>query len=114
MSRRTGILPILFLLIAGCALEDREVRQGTAAATDPTTRARQRMVEDQIAARGITDQAVLEAMRQVPRHLFVPADQAASAYEDHPLQIGYDQTISQPYIVAYMTQALALTPTDKV
>ncbi len=72
------------------------------------------MVEDQIAARGVSDQPVLEAMRRVPRHLFVPPDQAASAYEDHPLQIGYDQTISQPYIVAYMTQALALTPSDRV
>jgi protein-L-isoaspartate(D-aspartate) O-methyltransferase len=112
MSRAAVILTTL--LVAGCALEVREVRQGTSAANDPTTRARHRMVEDQIAARGITDAAVLEAMRQVPRHRFVPADQAANAYEDHPLAIGHDQTISQPFIVAYMTQALGLSPPDRV
>ena len=72
------------------------------------------MVDDQIAARGVSDPAVLEAMRQVPRHRFVPADQAANAYDDQPLPIGFDQTISQPYIVAYMTQALSLSPTDRV
>jgi protein-L-isoaspartate(D-aspartate) O-methyltransferase len=53
-------------------------------------------------------------MRKVPRHLFVPADQQRLAYEDHPLPIGKDQTISQPYIVAYMSQALELKPTHKV
>jgi protein-L-isoaspartate(D-aspartate) O-methyltransferase len=104
----------LTALIAGCALEVREVRQGSAAANDPTRRARERMVDDQIAARGISDAAVLEAMRQVPRHRFLPPAQEANAYEDHPLPIGFDQTISQPYIVAYMTQALSLGPSDRV
>ena len=114
MSRLAPLLSILILL-AGCgALEVREVRQGNAAANDPTARARERMVDDQIAARGITDTAVLAAMREVPRHRFIPGDQAANAYEDHPLPIGYDQTISQPYIVAYMTQALGLAPSDRV
>jgi protein-L-isoaspartate(D-aspartate) O-methyltransferase len=62
------------------------------------------MVDDQIAARGISDQATLKAMRKVPRHLFVPASYASEAYSDRPLPIGYSQTISQPFIVAYMTE----------
>jgi protein-L-isoaspartate(D-aspartate) O-methyltransferase len=72
------------------------------------------MVETQIRARGITDQRVLEAMRTVPRHLFVPEAQRAWAYDDRPLPIGFDQTISQPYIVAYMTAMLEPSPTDRV
>ncbi len=72
------------------------------------------MVKDQIAARGITDPAVLAAMNQIPRHEFVPADVRALAYTDQPLPIGHGQTISQPYIVAFMTQALELKPGDKV
>lgn len=66
--------------------------------------ARESMVEHQIAARGITDQATLQAMRKVPRHLFVPPSYANEAYRDGPLPIGYSQTISQPFIVAYMTE----------
>ena len=66
--------------------------------------ARKQMVRMQIQARGIYDQEVLEAMRTVPRHLFVPLDYLAEAYRDGPLPIGYGQTISQPYIVAYMTE----------
>jgi protein-L-isoaspartate(D-aspartate) O-methyltransferase len=62
------------------------------------------MVEEQIAARGVKDPAVLAAMREVPRHLFVRPADLARAYEDHPLQIGHGQTISQPYIVALMTE----------
>jgi protein-L-isoaspartate(D-aspartate) O-methyltransferase len=65
---------------------------------------RKRMVTEQIEARGITDPAVLAAMRKVARHRFVPDAHRASAYEDHPLPIGLDQTISQPYIVALMTE----------
>jgi protein-L-isoaspartate(D-aspartate) O-methyltransferase len=64
------------------------------------------MVERQIRARGVVDRRVLDAMRAVPRERFVPAASASSAYDDTPLPIGYDQTISQPYIVAYMTEAL--------
>jgi len=63
----------------------------------------------QIEARGVEDPLVLEAMRAVPRHLFVPEDLRKYAYDDHPLPIGYGQTISQPYIVALMTQLLRLT-----
>jgi len=65
---------------------------------------RNRMVDDQIAGRGISDQATLMAMRKVPRHLFVPASYVKEAYSDRPLPIGYSQTISQPFIVAYMTE----------
>jgi len=75
---------------------------------------RNRMVETQIAARGVADSAVLGAMRAVPRHRFVTEDYRREAYEDHPLPIGEGQTISQPYIVAVMTEALALSPGDTV
>jgi protein-L-isoaspartate(D-aspartate) O-methyltransferase len=69
---------------------------------------REQMVTGQIAARGVTDARTLDAMRKVPRHLFVPAELATGAYADHPLPIGHQQTISQPYIVAFMTEALRL------
>jgi protein-L-isoaspartate(D-aspartate) O-methyltransferase len=75
---------------------------------------RRSMVADQIAARGIRDPRVLEAMAEVPRHLFVPPDAAGQAYEDYPLAIGNGQTISQPYIVALMTECLALKGGEKV
>jgi protein-L-isoaspartate(D-aspartate) O-methyltransferase len=66
------------------------------------------MVAEQIEARGIRDPLTLAALRRVPRHLFVPPSVRAHAYGDHPLPIGHDQTISQPYIVAFMTEALSL------
>ena len=71
---------------------------------DSYNAARQRMVEQQIVARGISDYETLQAMRKVPRHLFVPVSIAGQAYNDWPLPIGYNQTISQPFIVAYMTE----------
>ncbi|MBE0673560.1 MAG: protein-L-isoaspartate(D-aspartate) O-methyltransferase [Bacteroidales bacterium] len=71
---------------------------------DPYEKARHEMVASQIAARGITDAATLSAMRRVPRHLFVPPQVAGNAYDDYPLPIGYNQTISQPFIVAWMTE----------
>jgi protein-L-isoaspartate(D-aspartate) O-methyltransferase len=76
--------------------------------------ARRRMVETQLAARGIRDPLVLAAMGKVPRETFVSARQAAFAYDDGPLPIGEGQTISQPYVVARMTEALTLTRTDRV
>ncbi len=76
--------------------------------------ARDQMVEDTIEARGVKDPAVLRAMRSVPRHEFVPAEYLDQAYDDHPLPIGYGQTISQPYIVAWMTELLELQPGEKV
>ncbi len=72
------------------------------------------MVRDQIEGEGVSDTSVLRAMRHVPRHLFVPAEYAAYAYTDRPLPIGYDQTISQPYIVGLMTELLALKPGHRV
>lgn len=95
------------ILILGC---------GTRAAEQPDEYARRRMnmVDNQIRARGIRDPRVLEVMRKVPRHEFVPAEQAANAYDDNPLPIGLGQTISQPYIVAYMTEQLQVTPQSKV
>jgi protein-L-isoaspartate(D-aspartate) O-methyltransferase len=78
-------------------------------ADDPgMARARERMVTEQIEAREVRDAATLRAMRAVARHLFVPQAAVAEAYEDHPLPIGHGQTISQPYIVAFMTEALRL------
>jgi protein-L-isoaspartate(D-aspartate) O-methyltransferase len=75
---------------------------------------RKAMVQEQIAARGVRDSSVLAAMRKVPRHEFVPQELRTSAYQDRPLPIGEGQTISQPYIVALMTEALELSPGDKV
>ncbi len=80
-----------------------------------TTRAkRQTMVTTQIAARGIHDPLVLEAMRTVPRHAFMPRDLQEMAYDDSPQPIGWNQTISQPFIVAYMTEALGLSGGETV
>ena len=75
---------------------------------------RETMVEAQIQARGVNDEKVLAAMRKVPRHLFVPQELRSFAHGDEPLPIGEGQTISQPYIVAYMTEALELTGEEKV
>lgn len=77
-------------------------------------RKRERMVETQIEARGVKDDKVLEAMRKVPRHLFVPENMKLYAYRDEPLVIGEGQTISQPYIVAYMTEALQLKGHERI
>ena len=78
------------------------------------TNLREKMVKEQIEARGIKDKKVLEAMRKVPRHKFVPEKYRHYAYEDRPLPIGLGQTISQPYIVALMTELLELDENDKV
>lgn len=75
---------------------------------------RRRMVREQIEARGVRDLAVLKAMEKAPRHLFVPEVMLEQAYEDSPLPIGSKQTISQPYTVAFMTEALELTGNEKV
>jgi protein-L-isoaspartate(D-aspartate) O-methyltransferase len=75
---------------------------------------RRRMVEEQIRARGVCDARVLQAMREVPRHRFVPEAQRAWAYEDRPLPIGHGQTISQPYMVAVMTECLDLRGDERV
>lgn len=80
----------------------------------PFAHERKGMVEKQIAARGVKDTRVLDAMRRIPRHRFIPRESQAHAYEDHPVPIGYGQTISQPYMVAVMTEMLELEPGDRV
>jgi protein-L-isoaspartate(D-aspartate) O-methyltransferase len=75
---------------------------------------RRRMVEEQLRSRDISSPRVLDAMLKVPRHLFVPDAQRAASYGDYPLPIGHEQTISQPYIVAFMTQALEVAPEHRV
>jgi protein-L-isoaspartate(D-aspartate) O-methyltransferase len=92
---------------------------GVANSYDPVVRddfreRRLSMVERQIRARGVHDERVLEAMRSVPRHHFTPDHLDDNAYDDRPLPIGYDQTISQPYIVAYMTEVLRVQPAHRV
>lgn len=81
---------------------------------DAMQKQREQMVDRQIAARGVRDKAVLQAMRQVKRHLFVPSAMANNAYEDRALPIGLEQTISQPYMVAYMTEVIKPTAGMKV
>jgi protein-L-isoaspartate(D-aspartate) O-methyltransferase len=86
----------------------------TTASDDQWARARTRMVQTQLQSRDIRDRRVLDVMARVPRHLFVPDSARAEAYADHPLPIGYDQTISQPYIVAFMTEALEVSREHRV
>jgi protein-L-isoaspartate(D-aspartate) O-methyltransferase len=81
---------------------------------DTRRQEREEMVAAQLRARGIHDRAVLHAMTEVPRHYFVPEPLTAEAYADRPLPIGFNQTISQPYVVAYMTEALDVQPDDVV
>jgi len=83
-------------------------------ALDDYTRARERMVEDQLVQRGINDPLILDAMRRVPRHLFVEAAEQDQAYENHPLPIGEGQTISQPYMIALMASAAQLAEGEHV
>jgi protein-L-isoaspartate(D-aspartate) O-methyltransferase len=96
--------------VAGCALNGIEPQ---AQAGDRQSE-RHRMVNEQLRPRGIRDPRVLDAMLKVPRHLFIPVAQRANAYVDSPLPIGEGQTISQPYIVAFMTEALDVQPDHRV
>jgi protein-L-isoaspartate(D-aspartate) O-methyltransferase len=86
----------------------------TAAPSSDFAAERQRMVQQQLKARGINNQRVLAAMAKVPREEFVPPESRGASYADGPLPIGYGQTISQPYIVAFMTEELQLKPSDRV
>ena len=103
-------------LAATATLPSLTAAQATATAKveEEYTQAREWMVQRQIEERGVSDAAVLLAMRRVPRHRFVPSDYLDQAYDDHPLPIGYGQTISQPYIVALMTEALRVQAGDRV
>ena len=105
-----ALLPTLLMAIAAASCRPSVYGRDDA----DSTRARSRMVTEQIEARGVKDPATLGAMRTVPRQAFVPASSGADAYGDHPLPIGHGQTISQPYIVALMTELLAVKPGDKI
>jgi protein-L-isoaspartate(D-aspartate) O-methyltransferase len=114
-GRRAALLALSSAAFAWCAVacEGGAPTVGERAAKasqDPAELARRRewMVAETIASRGVRDPRTLAAMRKVERHLFVPPEMLAQAYEDHPLPIGHGQTISQPYIVAFMTEALGL------
>ena len=118
-----SLLYVLLPCLAGCAVETAPAAAAApagvraeqkSAKVDAYAEERRRMVERQVQARGIQDRSELGAMRRVPRHRFVPAEFARRAYEDTPLPIGHGQTISQPYIVAYMTEAARVTKKDKV
>lgn len=112
MVKYTSSFVVLFLVICFSSA----CRQGDKMRNEHTDYSLQRkeMVESQISARGVRDKAVLEAMLKVPRHLFVPPDKQKEAYLDMPLPIGLDQTISQPYIVAFMTEQLKVKKGDRV
>ena len=94
--------------------EIQDATQTSDAANDPFRERRERMVQTTIEARGVKNASVTLAMRTVPRHLFMPVRERLQAYADHPLPIGHGQTISQPYIVALMTELLDLDGTEKV
>lgn len=124
------ILVVLFLILANQPARNEVtggLYRGTSPGNDETyenkiqftedpvyTSARKNMIDTQLQTRDITDEKVLEVMGEVPRHMFVPEDRLSQAYEDHPLPIGEGQTISQPYIVALMTQSLQLDGDEKV
>ena len=121
MMRQLAVIALLILMVfSGCAQQ----RETTITPTPSSPQeeeaeaafaeARKKMVEEQIRERDISDPRVLSAMAKVPRHHFVPQDYLNQAYADHPLPIDHGQTISQPYIVALMTQHLALQPGEKV
>ncbi len=108
-ARSRGLMPWFAAAMTTVACDTVAVEQAEWAVA-----ARRKMVDEQLAARDITDRRVLDAMGQVARHEFVPGNVRGLAYDDRPLPIGHDQTISQPYIVAYMTQALDLDKTHRV
>ncbi|HKL22168.1 MAG TPA: protein-L-isoaspartate(D-aspartate) O-methyltransferase [Tichowtungia sp.] len=103
--------PMLINALFACCIA---LSTNTAAEPAEYRSERREMVENQIVARGITNDAVIAAMRTVPRHLLIPEKYRRDPYGDHPIPIGYGQTISQPYIVAYMTRVLDVEPGDKV
>jgi protein-L-isoaspartate(D-aspartate) O-methyltransferase len=117
MTLRVTIAGLAVLVTAGgvaCAMSENQGAKPETEVADPYEPGRQRMVTTQIEARGIKDERVLEAVRQVPRHLFVPEELRRHAYADRPLPIGHHQTISQPYIVALMTELVRPRPGKKI
>jgi len=114
MYRRTALIALYVVALMAVGCRPRSPLPTASSLEDPFATERERMVTLQLEGRDITDPDVLRAMRTVPRHRFVPEDQARYAYEDHPLPIGEGQTISQPYIVALMTQVVDIQPGDRV
>ena len=119
LSSRKYLIPVVILLVGGTLLAILLRMSSLHQPASPTgegvfKQARLEMVENAIKGAGIFDPDVLGAMQTVPRHKFVPPDLIDQAYDDHPLSIGYGQTISQPYIVAWMTELLKLKPGEKV
>ncbi len=118
MLRHAICLPVLIAVLLSACGQVATPQPGTplpaVAVDDPYAEPRERMVTQQIEARGVSDPAVLDALRRIPRHRFVPDEIIERAYEDRPLPIGYGQTISQPYIVALMSEKLGVQPGDKV
>jgi protein-L-isoaspartate(D-aspartate) O-methyltransferase len=117
MFKGPGTMKLMFFIIAVFLLSSfsyfpSEEDHGSKTAT--MEKKRRDMVTNQIVIRGVRDREVISAMTKVPRHLFIDEGQRGRAYGDHPLPIGEGQTISQPYIVALMTEALRLRPTDRV
>jgi len=112
MRHRIFITALIILHLTACGPS--ATPQFISTEKDPYTQARLELVRKYIAGAGITNEDVLRAMRTVPRHEFVPPDYLEQAYEDHALPIGYGQTISQPYVVAWMTELLELQPGEKV
>ncbi len=115
----SSFLCVLLLCFSGCAAGNPRdfaslQAQSSGNSEDDFRRQRRGMVEQQLRPRGIRSSAVLEAMARVPRHRFVPASLAHLAYADHPLPIGQEQTISQPFIVAYMTEAADISRHERV
>jgi protein-L-isoaspartate(D-aspartate) O-methyltransferase len=111
-----GVVTLFLVAIVGvsCQRASEAPAETMTPANDSNAERRTRMVETQIVARGVRDPRVLQVMREVPRHLFVDVAHQSEAYEDHPLPIAGNQTISQPYIVALMTELLDLQPGDRV
>lgn len=121
--RLFGLMAVFLLVIVlvACSAEEppmdtptQEIEITSSATPDSYTETRSRMVDEQIEARGVSDPAVLNAMRATPRHEFVLDRYLDQAYDDHPLPIDYGQTISQPYIVALMTEMLGVQAGDRV
>ncbi len=113
--RYLGFFPLFFFFLfaglGGSPINQKIKKHGM---SGEYAEARKRMVQEQILGSGVRDERVLRAMSKVPRHLFVPPAYRYLAYADGPLPIGMGQTISQPYIVAFMTEALKLSPEDRV
>ncbi len=114
MKASWPLLLVAALCLGGCPDEISVALGDQPSSVDPYANARREMVATQIRARGVRDPRVLAAMERVPRHEFVPSIARTAAYGDFPLPIGHGQTISQPYIVAFMTEALRPAPTDRV